>query len=44
MKIIFYAVVINIALTTMIDRFKHPEYTETQLLLNLPNSFVWDFK
>jgi hypothetical protein len=24
-------------------RFKHPEYTETQLLMSLKRAIVWDF-
>lgn len=33
-----------IAVTSTIDRFKNPKLTETEILLRTPKSFILDFK
>lgn len=33
-----------IAVTSIIDRFKNPKLTETEILLRIPKSFILDFK
>jgi len=42
--ILTFIVLLNICLTTNIDRFSHPELTQTQLLLRLPQVFFWNFQ
>lgn len=43
-NIVGFVLLLNICVTTNIDRFSHPELTQTQLLLRLPHVFFWNFK
>lgn len=42
-KYILLAIFLNAALTSIIYRFKNPDKTETELFLNIPQSFIWNF-
>lgn len=37
------AALINLTITTTIDRLKNPSLTGTQLFLRIPKSFMWSF-
>lgn len=41
---ILLVIMTYVALTCTIMRIKHPEYTETQLLMATPRALVWNFK
>lgn len=41
---IILIVVTNIAITSTVYRFKHPEKTETEIFLHIPKSFIYNFK
>ena len=43
-RLIVLAFLAYVSVVTMIDRFMHPEYTETQLMMRLPNTIKLDFK
>lgn len=47
-QMVLYIVLIllggNAAIVTTIDRLKHPHLTETQLVLRLPQTFLWRFE
>lgn len=42
--LLLFIIVINLAITTTIYRFKNPTLTQTQLTLKIPQTFFWDFK
>lgn len=44
LHIIFFILVLWIAMSSMIQRFKCDSLTETQLFKLLPNNFVFDWK
>lgn len=35
--------IVNAAITSIIDRFKHQTLTETQILVRMPQTFFWNF-
>ena len=43
-EIILLPFILWIAISIMIQAFKCPQMTSTQLILNIPHSFVCDFK
>lgn len=43
-KIIIVALMVWISITTFIQAIKQPRMTNTELLLNIPNSFILNFK
>lgn len=43
-RIVAFIMVINIAVTTIINRLKHPKKTETELFCDIPKSFIYNFK
>lgn len=46
-KVLFWGLlfgILNLSITSFIYRFKHPEKTETQTFLHIPESFQWNFK
>jgi hypothetical protein len=42
-QIFLLAVLMNIVLTTIINRVKHKEKSETELFLDIPKSFIWKY-
>lgn len=40
---IIFALLIWVAITSTIYRFKHPDKTETEAFLHIPRSFILDF-
>lgn len=44
LKLLLITFVLYTAVTCMIMRFAHPEYTETELFLNLPKALILNFK
>lgn len=42
-KGILYFIIFWVALTTIIQRFKCPELSETELFIRIPNSYIWDW-
>ena len=43
MVTIYILVILWISISTVIQRFKTPELTETELLLRIPKSFICDW-
>jgi len=43
MVTIYIFVILWISISTVIQRFKTPELTETELLLRIPKSFICDW-
>lgn len=43
-KILIYAALLNIVVTTVIDQSKHRDYGQMHLLQRLPQVFIWNFK
>lgn len=41
---ILWLIALYVVITTMIMRFQHPELTETELFLKIPNALVLNFK
>lgn len=41
---ILWLIALYIVITTMIMRFKHPEYSETELFLKTPQAMMLNFK
>lgn len=41
---VLFVIVAWVAITSSIQRFKHPDYTETELFLKIPNSFILNFE
>ena len=44
LKLFFVILCIYISITTMIMRFIHPELSETELFLKIPQALFWNFK
>lgn len=44
LSVLVIAVIVNAGVTSTVQRFACPSMTETQVFLNLPNSFLWKFK
>lgn len=42
-KVILLVCVLNISITTGVDRFKHDHLTEVQLFKRIPQTFWWNF-
>lgn len=42
-KLLFVLFLINLVITSCIDRFVNSEKTETELFNNIENSFFWNF-
>lgn len=36
--------VANVTITSGIDRFKHPDMSDTRLFIRIPQTFFWDFE
>lgn len=43
-KYMLFLILINTVVTSTIDRFKHTDFTETKLMIRLPQVFFWNFK
>lgn len=44
MAILLMMAVINLIVTSTIQRFTNPKLTETELLLLVPKNFIWQFE
>ena len=44
LKTFFVLLLINLSVTTTIDRIKNDNLTETQLAKRIPQTFFWNFK
>lgn len=42
--ILFILVLLNMAVTSITYRFIHPEKTEVQAFLKIPQTFLWNFE
>ena len=42
-RICILIILLNSALTTIVQRYKCVELSETELFLRIPKSYVWDF-
>lgn len=43
MKVVFWLAVFNLSLAALCCRVKHPELTESQLMLKTGDIFIWNF-
>lgn len=43
-NIIWFVLLLYIVICTTIMRFKHPEYTETELFLNILNALIFNYE
>lgn len=43
-KVIVCFALLNIVITTAVDRTKHIDYSDTRLLVRIPQTFFWNFK
>lgn len=41
--VIIIALALNLAITTLTDAFTHPELTQTQLAIRVPQTFFYNF-
>jgi len=44
LSILALAVLANCAISCFVNRMKNPKKTETELMIDIPKSFIWDFK
>jgi hypothetical protein len=44
LKIILWAVVVNLIVTQTIDTYSHPDMTRTRVLFRTPQTFLWNFR
>lgn len=42
-KVVFWLAVINLSIAALCCRVKHPELTESQLMLKIGDIFIWNF-
>jgi hypothetical protein len=41
--VLLFLLIANLAISNLVDRFKNPQLTETELFLRIPQSFIWNF-
>lgn len=42
--VIFVVITLNTIVSSTVYRFKYPKKTETEILMNIGNIFMWNFK